>query len=254
MTTTATAAATTPPRAAVTVSPPVSALKPSGPPVVVTQPHPAARRFTTEDYRRMIEAGVLTEHDRVELIQGRIIEKTPIGSRHAATVKKLNRQLNSRAEGGFLVSVQDPIVISDDGAPEPDVAVLEDREDCYAERLPTAGDVRLIIEVSDTTLAFDRDVKGPLYAGAGIAEYWIVDLIHDRIEIRREPSVDGIYGLLHTFARGQTLDGSDEKFRLSVDELLPPPAEPVQETEPADAAKSTDGAGPTETNAPPAAR
>ena len=257
MTTTATAA--TPPQTAVAVPASVPPPKPSPSPVVVTQAYPAARRFTAEDYRRMIEARVLTEHDRVELIHGRIIEKMPIGSRHAATVNSLTRRFAGESYREFILSSQNPIVIRDDGTPEPDLALLGHRDDFYAGQLPTADDVHLVIEVSDTTLAFDRDVKGPLYAAAGIAEYWIVDLIYDRIEIRREPSADGVYGSLQTFARGQTLESSDEKFRLSVDELLPPPAEVVEETGPIDADRPTDAdrpadaAGPTETNAPPTA-
>jgi Uma2 family endonuclease len=151
----------------------------------------------------MAEAGILTEDDRVELIAGEIVEMSPIGSRHAACVNRLNMLLSSQAGQTFIVSVQNPIVVDDYSEPEPDVAVLRMRGDYYAQELPTASDVLLVIEVADTSVEIDRSVKIPLYARAGVARTILVDLPRELIEVHSEPA-DGQYQSVQIFRRGDS--------------------------------------------------
>ena len=154
----------------------------------------AARRrpFTVSEYYRMAEADILTEEDRVELIAGQIVAMSPIGSRHAACVDRLNGLLHRQQESPFIVRVQSPIALDAYSEPEPDLVLLRPRADFYADAHPTASDVLLAIEVADTSADYDREVKLPLYAQAGIPELWLVDLQEDRIEVYARPQ-DGAY-------------------------------------------------------------
>ena len=149
------------------------------------------RRFTRAEYHRMVEAGILREDDRVELIKGEIIQMSPAGRRHKAFVLNLNQLLVGRLAGRALVDVQSGIVLSDDSEPEPDIAVLRRRDVPYKEREAHADDVLLLIEVADSSLAYDRATKLRLYAEAGIAEYWVVDCTAEAVEIHRGPGPDG---------------------------------------------------------------
>jgi Uma2 family endonuclease len=160
----------------------------------------AHRRFTVDEYHRMAEVGILGEDDRVELLDGEIVLMTPIGARHASTVARLNERFHSVVGKRASLSVRLPIRLSDYSEPEPDLALLKRREDFYTERLPEPEDVLLVVEVADTSQRTDRDKKIPLYARAGIAEVWLVDLQRDLIEVYREPT-DGVYGNLQTVAR-----------------------------------------------------
>ncbi|HEC11986.1 MAG TPA: Uma2 family endonuclease [Acidiferrobacteraceae bacterium] len=148
-------------------------------------------RYTMEEYHRMAAAGILRQGQRVELIKGEIIDMTPIGSRHAATVAHLTRLLTSAVGEHAIVWVQNPIVLDDHSEPEPDLALLRPQADYYASGHPQPADVLLIIEVADSSLHFDRDVKIPLYACQGIAEVWLFDLEAKRLTVYRNPSEDG---------------------------------------------------------------
>ena len=139
--------------------------------------------FSAAEFERMGEAGVFTKDARLELIEGEIIEMSPIGSRHAACVKFLSRFLNRVIGDIALVSTQDPIRLNDFSQPQPDIALLRLRVDFYRDAHPAPADVLLIIEVADTTLAYDRQIKVPLYAQAGIQETWIVNLTEEQVEI-----------------------------------------------------------------------
>jgi len=150
------------------------------------------RRFTVHDYHRMGEAGILHEDDRVELIEGEIVEMAAIGTRHFTCVNQLNRLLVRGVGDAAIVSVQNPVRLDEHTEPQPDLTVLRVRD--YRESLPMPEDVLLLIEVSDTTLAYDRGVKLPLYARAGIREVWIVDLVGEVIERHTDPSADGYRG------------------------------------------------------------
>lgn len=145
------------------------------------------RLFTVADYHRMAETGVLTADDRVELIQGEIIAMSPIGVRHAACVTRLTDLFTFHFRGQANVSVQNPVRLDEMSEPEPDMMLLNYREDYYAKEAPSGNDVLLLIEVSDATIAYDRTIKLPLYARANIPEVWIINLVDNVIEIYRTP-------------------------------------------------------------------
>lgn len=146
------------------------------------------RLFDVHEYHRMIEAGILREGSRVELMEGEIVEMAAMGSRHASCMRRLDALLNQKVQRAAQMSTQCPILLNDHAEPEPDVALLKPRDDFYAKGHPTPEDVLLVIEVSDTSLEYDRDVKLPLYARAGIPEAWLVNLRAQTIEVHSRPS------------------------------------------------------------------
>jgi Uma2 family endonuclease len=157
---------------------------------ILATPAVTRYRFTVDDYHRMAEAGILHEDDRVELIEGEILQMAPIGGEHAACVNGSARLLIKRLDDRAVVSIQNPIRLSAGSEPEPDLMLLRPRADGYWEGLPGPEDVLLIIEVSDSTLYYDRGTKLPLYAAAGIPEVWIVDLERRRVLVHRRPDGD----------------------------------------------------------------
>lgn len=159
------------------------------------------RRFTVEEYYRMGEAGILGPADRVELIEGEIVNKPVIGPRHAACVAELTRRFVLAAGDRAVLWPQNPVTISRDSVPEPDIALLWPRRDRYASDVVRPQDVLLVVEVADTSYRYDREVKVRLYARAGIAETWIVDLERDRVEVFRQPGSSD-YGSIERVARG----------------------------------------------------
>ncbi|HSE84154.1 MAG TPA: Uma2 family endonuclease [Thermodesulfobacteriota bacterium] len=178
------------------------------------------RYFNITEYYRMAEAGILSEDDRVELIKGEIIKMAPIGSRHAGCVSRLNNLLSRQVGGTALVNVQNPVRLSDFSEPQPDIALLKPRDDFYSNGHPTPNDVLLIIEVSDTSLEYDRDIKVPLYATALIQEVWLVNLMKDIVEIYREPR-SGIYRDVHYATRGETANPQfNPNLVINVDAIL----------------------------------
>jgi len=151
----------------------------------------ARRRFTLAEYHRMVEVGILTDGERVELISGEIIKKLAQGRRHRAFVDNLNQILVARLAGRAIVSIQMPIVLSDDTEPEPDVQILRRRAVPDKEREGDASDALLVIEVAEGSLGYDRTTKLKLYAAAGIPEYWVVNCVAESIEVHRIPGADG---------------------------------------------------------------
>jgi Uma2 family endonuclease len=152
-------------------------------------------RLSAAQYRRMGETGILTRADRVELIDGEVIDMSPAGSRHAGVVRQLAQLLEHASAREALVSVQNPLSLGDASEPEPDIVLLRPRDDYYKNAHPRAADSLLVIEVADTSLRFDRLIKLPLYARHEIAEVWLVDLDHDRVTSYCEPR-DGRYGVV----------------------------------------------------------
>ncbi len=146
---------------------------------------PTRHRLTVDEYHRMGDAAIFGEDDRVELIDGELVDMAPIGSRHAYVVDVLTRVLVKHAAQSRLVRVQNPIQLGEFGEPEPDIAVV--RNGNYFDHHPQANDVLLIIEVSDTSLDFDRTTKLPFYARYGISEVWIIDLNGKRVDVYRNP-------------------------------------------------------------------
>jgi Uma2 family endonuclease len=176
------------------------------------------RRFLVEDYERMVTAGILTEDDRVELIAGEIVEMSPIGGRHMGRVNVLTALLSRVVMQEALISVQNPIRLSTDGEPQPDIALL--RHDASLDTVPTPDDVLLVIEVADSSRDYDRQVKLPLYAAAGIREAWLVDLVDEVIERHTDPR-DGIYRRVARAGRGESLTSTVlPAITLSVDAII----------------------------------
>ena len=156
------------------------------------QEWPQRHRITVDRYHLMAEAGVFEHDARVELIEGEIIDMPPIGSRHAGKASRLADFLTAAIGGRAIVRTQWPVRLSEHSEVQPDLAVVKFRDDYYESTHPTADDALLLIEVSDTTLQYDRNVKASLYARCGVPELWIVDLQADVIHVHRSP-LDGRY-------------------------------------------------------------
>ncbi|GAB4291753.1 MAG: Uma2 family endonuclease [Oscillatoriaceae cyanobacterium] len=150
------------------------------------------RKFTVDQYHQMAETGIFAPSDRLELIQGEIIEMSPIGSRHAAWVDRLNQLFNRQLPENIIVRVQNPISLGDNQSePQPDITILAPRSDFYLTAHPQPQDILLLVEVSDTSADYDREVKIPLYAAAGITEVWLLDLGAEIWEVYRQPTAAG---------------------------------------------------------------
>ena len=160
--------------------------------------------FTVDDYYRMAEAGILTEDDRVELIDGEILQMSAIGSRHLGCVNRASTLFVESFGRRCVVSTQNPVQLSAWTEPQPDIVVLNPRPDFYASKKPMAEDVLLVLEVADTTLSYDRDIKVPRYAAAGIQEVWIESLVDDRLLVYRDPAETG-FRTSFTLERGKSI-------------------------------------------------
>jgi Uma2 family endonuclease len=165
---------------------------------------PQRHLISVENYYRMAEAGIFSPEARVELIEGEIIDMSPIGIDHAYAVTKLSTLLTRAISENAIVSAQNPITLNRRSEPQPDIVLLRYREDFYRHSRPTAHDVLLLIEVADSSLRYDREVKLPLYARHGIPEVWIVDLQRQRLEIYRRPEADG-YLEKHCPTQGESI-------------------------------------------------
>jgi Uma2 family endonuclease len=144
--------------------------------------------FTVDEYYRMAEAGILSRRQRTELINGEIIEMSPMKARHAAVVTRVNELFIPAVKGKALLRPQLPLRLNDFNEPEPDIVLLKPRQDSYASRHPGPSDVFLVVEIADSSLKYDRDVKLPLYATSRIPEVWIVDLRSDTLLVYRQPA------------------------------------------------------------------
>ena len=162
------------------------------------------RAFTVDEYHRMVQAGILQEDDRVELLEGEILEMAPIGSRHAACVDRLNQLFSNRVRKRAIVRVQNPIGMGERSEPQPDLTLVRPRADFYSQSHPGPGDILLVVEVAETSVEVDRDLKIPLYARAGIAEVWLVDLSGESIEVFQSASPQG-YQEVRRVRRGNRL-------------------------------------------------
>ena len=184
------------------------------------------RLISIDDYHRMAADGLFSEDDRVELIEGEIVEMTPIGNRHAAGVRRLSNRLRDILGRRALVDSQNPVQLGDWSEPEPDIAVLSWRDDFYAAAPPAAADVLLLIEIADSSAGYDRDVKAPLYARQGIPEYWILDLGAGILEVLRQPAPAGSrsrYRDVHRLRRGEEISPlAFPDVTFSVSDLLGP--------------------------------
>ena len=178
-------------------------------------------RFTVDDYYRMGEVGILGPDERLELICGEIVEMVPIGSLHASVVERLANLLRrGLSDDEAMIRGRNPIHLDNSSEPQPDIVLVKPKPDFYRDAHPLPSDVLLLIEVSDSTLAFDRLVKLPLYAQAGIPEVWIVDLAGETVEVNRQPGPDG-YASQTVVARGARVSPAVfPKVRLAIRDIL----------------------------------
>jgi Uma2 family endonuclease len=178
------------------------------------------RLFTVKEYHLMGEAGILGEDDRVELIEGEIVQMAAIGTRHATCVRRLIRQFRQLPEESAILDVQNPIQLTERTEPQPDVVLLQFRLDYYETAHPMPSEVLLLVEVSDSTIDFDRDVKVPNYARSGIQEVWLWDLEVNCLEVYRNPTANG-YTSMQKFERGEMVSPlAFGEFEVSVDCIL----------------------------------
>ena len=181
---------------------------------------PTRRRFTVAEYYAMADAGILSENDRVELLDGDIIVMPPIGDWHAGGVKLFANTMPLALQGRAMIAVQDPVRLDEHSEPQPDVMLLQWRDDFYRNGHPAPGDVLLLIEVADTSVGYDRNAKLPVYARAGIPEVWIVNRPARRIESYSDPS-GSAYSSVRHFSPGETVaPQAFPDIALAVDRII----------------------------------
>ena len=179
-------------------------------------------RFTRRIYHALIEAGVFDENSRVELVQGDLVTMAAINPRHASAVDRLTNLLAAGVGRRAIVRVQNPFGIGDDSEPEPDLQLLKPDPDYYADRHPGPDEIYLAVEVSHTTVRYDREVKVPLYGKAGVAEMWLLDLNVNALEVYRTPSANGYDSMRRLKAGDQVSPLAFPDLILEVAALLPP--------------------------------
>jgi len=187
---------------------------------ILAAQRPTRRPITVEMYHVMAENGAFEPDDRVELIGGELFDISPIGSLHARCVNYLTRYLIHAAGNDYIIRIQNPIILGDLSEPQPDLSIAKYRSDFYVNGLPEGNDVKIVIEVAQSSADFDRNIKFAKYAEAGIPEAWLIDLVAERVEIHSQPTANG-YGLVKMCHRG---DNAASKaiptIDLSVDEIL----------------------------------
>lgn len=178
------------------------------------------RLFTVEEYHLIGKAGILSKDDRIELIEGELLQMAAIGTRHASSVRRLARLCSQIPENFAIFDVQNPVQLSERTEPQPDVILLKTRADYYSTAHPTPSEVLLLIEVADSSIDYDKDVKIPIYARSGIQEVWIVNLPENCLEVYRQPTTNG-YSLTLRFWRGEEVSPlTFPELKVSVDFVL----------------------------------
>ena len=190
-----------------------------------SSPSPERRKFTVDEYYRMAEVGILHPDERVELIDGEIILMVPIGPLHAETVEHWSNVLKERVGGPYTVRSQNPVKLGENLEPVPDLAIVLRRASGFFGSHPGPDETLMVIEVSDTTLAYDRGTKVNLYAQANIPETWVMNLVEDCIESFTGPGPNG-YANHTIYRRGDKISPSTlPDVEFAVDDLLPPMVE-----------------------------
>ena len=161
-------------------------------------------QFTVKQFHQMAESGILSENDRLELIRGEMIDMSPIGRRHAGCVNRLVNLLIQLLGKQIVLAPQNPVELDETSEPQPDIALLKPRPDFYKNSHPQPEDIFLLIEVADTPVKYDREVKIPLYAEANIPEVWLVDVNQEVVEVYRNP-LQGVYQDVQTLVKNQIL-------------------------------------------------
>jgi Uma2 family endonuclease len=182
------------------------------------QTDPSLHLWTRVEYHHMGESGLFAGK-RVQLIRGQVIEMSPMKSRHATGIELVNQALRSRLGSQGYVREQKPLALTPLSEPEPDIAVVTGSPRDYAQAHPTTA--QLVVEVSDSTLKFDQQVKGPLYAEAGIPEYWILNLEDNTLEVYRDPTSEGYQTRQVYPGSAQATVLFDFEVKIPVADLLP---------------------------------
>lgn len=177
-------------------------------------------KLSVSEYYRMGEAGILHEDDRIELVEGDLIDMAPIGSRHASIVNQLARLLIKAVDDEVIVSVQNPVRLSDWSEPQPDIVVLKPRSDDYFSAHPGPDDVLILIEVADSSIDYDRKTKLPLYARHGVGEVWILDLNAQVLECYTQPSQEGYGQCQRLGSQDQVSPNALPEVRIDLGPLL----------------------------------
>lgn len=199
---------------------PPAAADPVSSPTTNASLWPTRMRITVERYQKMVATGVLSSEDRVELIEGDIVNRAPPSPRHAQLRARLAKRLILGVGEAALVGPGNPVDLGADSELEPDLVLLKRRPDDYCEAHPQADDVLLLVEVADASLAFDLGAKRDLYARFGVCEYWVVDVIHERLLVNRQP-VDGRFRETYEYGLGDTLSPEAlPSFSLAVRDLF----------------------------------
>lgn len=186
----------------------------------LVEPRAPAHRFSVAEYYAMAEAGIFGEDDRVELLEGEVVQMVPIGSKHNGVVNRLNRVLSTTVGDRAIVQIQGAVRIDDLSESQPDVALLRNRPDFYADAHPGPSDILLLIEVMQTSADYDRTVKAPLYARSDIAELWLVNLEADVIQVLCSPR-EGQYRERELRKRGEVIELSGEvNLQVQVADVL----------------------------------
>ncbi len=178
------------------------------------------KKFTVKAYNRMAESGIFDEGERIELIRGEIIEMSPVGTKHAACVRRLDFILSRKLGDLFLIDTQNPLKLNDNSQPQPDVVILKPRSDFYETEHPQPKDILLLIEVSDSSIEYDRNIKIPLYAENKIPEVWLVDINKKCVEVYKNYQ-DQIYLNIITYQINDELILSNfSEVKIKVKEIL----------------------------------
>ncbi|MBO0721808.1 MAG: Uma2 family endonuclease [Blastocatellia bacterium] len=189
---------------------------------VVANGLPEQRLFTAAEYQQLADTGVLNEDERIELIEGRIVIMAPKNMEQVIATKRANRCFNRFLGERAIISVQDPILLNDFSEPEPDIVLHAPPDERYLESHPTPKDIFLVLEIADSSLAYDRDIKCPLFARNGILHFCLLNLQNRELEDYREPSPNG-YRRKHTYTEGESFNlVAFPKISIKVEDLLPP--------------------------------
>ncbi|MEG4086341.1 Uma2 family endonuclease [Microcoleus sp. POL10_C6] len=159
-----------------------------------------AKRFTIAEYHRLTELGFFGEDDRVELINGELVKRAAKGTAHETCLRRLLRELSAIVAERATLQCQSPIVLPTNSEPQPDFSLVQNRPDDYLSSHPCPGDILLLIEIADSSLSYDKKVKLPLYAEAGISNYWIFNLLQTCLECYSDPyqNAPGQFGYRRT--------------------------------------------------------
>lgn len=162
------------------------------------------RRLTVQEYHRMAEAGIFHPTERIELLNGQIIKMAAKGTAHTAAISRTSELLRERLQNRILIRLQDPVQLDDYSEPEPDLAIVLPDPAFYEDHHPTPSEIFLIIEVADSSLRYDRELKAPTYGRSNILEYWVLDVNDRRLYVYRSPSTAG-YQIEQTLSEEDTI-------------------------------------------------